>query len=98
MSQEEEEELQLRRLRMPRNDEVFGVVEQLMGASRMTVKCKDNNVRMCRIPGKIRRRIWIKAGDIVIVKPWSVQGDKKGDIVWRFTRPQVNRLMSQGVI
>jgi translation initiation factor 1A len=95
---EEDEAQELRRLRMPKNDEVFGVVEQLMGASRMIVKCKDNNVRMCRIPGKIRRRIWIKAGDIVIIKPWSVQGDKKGDIVWRFTRPQVNRLMSQGVI
>ncbi len=83
---------------MPRNEEVFGVVEQLMGASRMVVKCKDNHVRMCRIPGKIRRRIWIKAGDIVIVKPWSVQGDTKGDIAWRYTRPQVNRLMNQGVI
>ena len=83
---------------MPRDSEVFGVVEQLMGASRMVVKCKDNHTRMCRIPGKIRRRIWIKAGDIVIVKPWSVQEDKKGDIVWRYTRPQVNRLMSQGVI
>lgn len=83
---------------MPKNNEVFGVVEQLLGGSRMIVKCKDDNVRMCRIPGKIRRRIWIKEGDIVVVKPWSVQENKKGDIVWRYTRPQVNRLMNQGVI
>ncbi len=98
MPAEEEESQELRRLRMPRDDEVLGIVEQLLGASRMTVKCKDNNFRMCRIPGKIRRRIWIKEGDIVIVKPWSVQSEKKGDIVWRYTRPQVNRLMNQGVI
>lgn len=93
-----EEEDQLRRLRMPRNDEVLGIIEQMLGASRMKVKCKDNKIRICRIPGKIKRRIWIKEGDVVIVKPWTVQGEEKGDIVWRYTRPQVDRLVSQGVI
>lgn len=93
-----EEEDQLRRLRMPRNDEVLGIVEQMLGASRMKVNCKDNKVRICRIPGKIKRRIWIKEGDVVIVKPWTVQGGEKGDIIWRYTRPQVDRLVSQGVI
>lgn len=77
---------------------MFGVVEQMMGASRMRVSCKDNKVRLCRIPGKLKRRIWIKEGDIVIVRPWAVQGDEKGDIVWRYTKPQVDRLISRGVI
>jgi translation initiation factor 1A len=83
---------------MPKDDEVLGVVEQLLGASKMRVSCKDNKVRLCRIPGKLRRRIWIRAGDIVIVKPWVVQGDVKADVVWRYTKPQVNRLMNQGII
>lgn len=83
---------------MPTNDEVFGVVERMLGASKMRVSCKDNKIRLCRIPGKMKRRIWIKEGDIVIVKPWAVQGDEKGDIVWRYTKPQVNRLMNHGVI
>lgn len=85
-------------MRLPSNDEVFGVVEQMVGASRMRVSCKDNKVRLCRIPGKLKRRIWIKEGDIVIVKPWAVQGDEKGDIVWRYTKPQVDRLINRGVI
>ncbi len=83
---------------MPRNSEILGIVEQMLGGSRMIVRCKDEKTRMCRIPGKIRRRIWIKAGDVVIVKPWSVQSDEKGDIVWRYTKSQVERLMNQGVI
>lgn len=83
---------------MPRNNEVLGIVEQMLGASRMKVSCKDNKIRICRIPGKIRRRIWIKEGDVVIVKPWTVQAGEKGDIVWRYTKPQVDRLVSQGVI
>ncbi len=83
---------------MPMNNELLGVVEQMLGASRMSVRCKDDKTRMCRIPGKIKRRIWIKEGDIVIVKPWSVQGDKKGDVVWRYTKTQVEKLISQGVL
>jgi translation initiation factor 1A len=70
----------------------------MMGASRMRVSCKDNKIRLCRIPGKLKRRIWIKEGDIVIVRPWTVQGDEKGDIVWRYTKPQVDRLINRGVI
>jgi translation initiation factor 1A len=83
---------------MPKDNEVFGVVERMLGASRMQVRCKDDKVRICRIPGKIRRKIWIKEGDVVLVKPWDVQGDEKGDVVWRYTKPQVNRLINKGVL
>jgi|TARA_B100001964_G_C14256468_1_gene612725 translation initiation factor 1A len=83
---------------MPREGEILGVVDQLLGASKMRVNCKDDKVRICRIPGKLKRRIWIRAGDIVIVKPWVVQTDKKADVVWRYTKPQVNRLQNQGII
>ncbi|MFQ5800311.1 MAG: translation initiation factor eIF-1A [Candidatus Hydrothermarchaeales archaeon] len=93
-----DEEEQLRRLRMPKEGEVLGTVEQLLGASRMLVRCKDEKLRIARIPGKMKRRIWVREGDIVIVKPWTVQGDKKADVVWRYTRPQVSRLVQQGML
>jgi len=64
----------------------------------MLVRCADNKIRLCRIPGKIRRRIWVKEGDVVIVKPWTVQSDEKGDIVWRYTKTQVDRLQSMGLL
>ena len=83
---------------MPHASEVLGIVEQMLGASRMLVRCKDGHMRTIRIPGKIKRRIWVRAGDVVIVKPWTVQEDKKGDLVWRYTKAQVSRLMNQGLI
>ncbi len=83
---------------MPKEEEVLGIVEQMLGASKMRVRCKDDKVRICRIPGKIKRRIWIKEGDVVIIRPWTVQSDEKADIVWRYTKPQVDRLMNQGII
>ncbi|MEW6721898.1 MAG: translation initiation factor eIF-1A [Candidatus Micrarchaeota archaeon] len=87
-----------RRLRFPREGEVLGVVIGLMGGSRMRVTCKDGKERMCRIPGKLKNRIWVKEGDVVIVKPWEIEGDKKGDIIWRYFPLQARILKEEGHI
>ena len=97
-NKEEDEQEQLRRLRLPKETEVPGTVEQLLGGSRMLVRCKDDKLRVSRIPGKMKRRIWVREGDVVIIKPWDVQSDKKGDVIWRYTKPQVARLMQQGLL
>ncbi len=94
LSQEEER----RRLRLPREGEVLGLVLGLMGGSRMKVACKDSKERMCRIPGKLRNRIWVKEGDVVVVRPWPIQGDEKGDIVWRYLPMQARILKEEGYI
>lgn len=87
-----------RRVRMPREGEVMGIVLGLMGGSRMRVACKDGNERMCRIPGKMRNRIWVREGDVVIVKPYEIEGDKKGDIIWRYNPFQARMLKERGEI
>ena len=94
VSKEEER----RRMKMPGPGEVLGLVIGLMGGSRMRVTCKDGKDRMCRIPGKLRNKIWVKDGDVVIVKPWSIQGDEKGDIVWRYFPLQARILKEEGHI
>jgi len=86
------------RVRTPRRGQVLGEVEQLLGDRRMSVRCTDRNVRICRIPGKIRRRIWIKEGDIVLVEPWSVQSGKRGDILWRYNHHQADWLEKKGFL
>ncbi len=86
------------RVRPPRKGEILGIVLQLHGGARMMVHCSDGKERMCRVPGKIKRRIWVKEGDYVIVKPWSVEGDEKGDIAFRYTRVQADYLKVRGLI
>ena len=88
---------EMERLRVPRPNEVMGVVEQMFGFDRLRVRCKDGHVRNCRIPGKIRKRLWVREGDVVIVRPWLVQGGEKGDIVYRYTRTQVEWLRRKGL-
>lgn len=86
------------RLRLPRQGEIFGVVKELLGGSRLRVECADGKERLCRIPGRIRMKIWMRPDDIVLVKPWSVESDEKGDIVYRYTRPQVEALRRNGYL
>jgi translation initiation factor 1A len=84
------------RVRVPKQDEILGNVIGMMGASRLLVSCTDGKERLCRIPGKIKRRIWVKEGDVVIIKPWSIDGAKRADIVWRYTRVQSDWLREKG--
>jgi len=84
------------RLRLPRGTEIMGVITGRMGGSRFTVYCMDKKERMCRVPGKIKHNVWVKEGDVVILEPWKVEGEKKGDIVWRYTKIQVYQLRRQG--
>lgn len=85
------------RVRMPRGGEVLGEIVELLGASRFKIACKDGVERICRIPGKFRKRIKVRAGDWVIVKPWSIEPEK-GDIEWIYTRTQANWLRRKGMI
>ena len=94
LSREEEK----RRLRLPRSPEVLGLVLGLMGGSRMKVACKDGKERMCRVPGKLKNRLWVREGDVVIVKPWEIEGDKKGDVIWRYFPSQARILKEEGYI
>lgn len=88
------------RVRTPRQDqnEILGIIEQMLGASRVRVRCMDGKLRMGRIPGKLKRKIWVREGDIVIVVPWEVQSDEKCDIVWRYTKGQVEWLRRKGYL
>lgn len=92
------EQQEVVRARVPRNNEVIGAVEQRVGANRMVVKCFDNKERNCRIPGALRRSLWIRPGDIVVVKPWEFEGDKKGDIIWSYTPTQISWLEKKGFL
>ena len=86
------------RARIPRGREVIGIVEQRVGANRMIVKCFDKKTRNCRIPGSLRRSLWIRPGDIVIVEPWEFQGDDKGDILFKYTPAAIEWLKRNNFI
>lgn len=85
------------RIRLPRKSdgEMFGVVTQLMGANQIKAMCEDGLERNLRIPGKLKKKVWIRENDIVIVKVWDFQ-PSKGDIVWRYIGNQTEYLKRSG--
>jgi initiation factor 1A len=51
-----QEELEIARIRIPREGEVLGAVEMMLGGDKLKVICDDGNVRICRIPGRLRKK------------------------------------------
>ncbi|MEM2123344.1 MAG: translation initiation factor eIF-1A [Candidatus Bathyarchaeia archaeon] len=85
-------EEELREMVFPGEGQVLGVVTQMLGFDRLMVRCEDGYSRVCRIRGKMKRRVWIKVGDTVLVEPWDFQSESRGDIVWRYTESQAETL------
>ena len=46
----------------------------------------------------MKKRIWIREGDIILVKPWDFQSDEKADVIWRYTKTESNWLERKGYL
>ena len=76
---------------------MFALAEEILGGRRVTVLCADGETRMARIPGKMRRRQWVREGDLIIVWPWDFQ-DSKADVKHRYTKTQAMYLSRKQVL
>ena len=88
----------LENMLLPSKNDVLGVAVKMLGFDRILVKCQDGKERLCRIRGKLKRRVWIRDGDIVLVSPWDFQPDTRGDIFWRYRKNQTEQLRLKGYL
>jgi len=91
-------EEEISNLVLPGGTDVLGVANKLLGFDRVLVKCQDGHERVCRIRGKLKRRVWIRIRDVVLVSPWDFQSNTRGDIIWRYTRGQAELLRKNGLL
>jgi translation initiation factor 1A len=87
---------ELREMVLPGPNQVLGVVTKMLGYDRLLVNCADGHERTCRIRGKMKRRVWVKVGNTVLVAPWDFQNEERGDIIWRYTESQADWLRKHG--
>ena len=78
-------------------NEMFAIADQILGGRRVTAVCEDGESRLARIPGKMRRRQWVREGDLIVVQPWDFQ-DSKADVRSRYTKTQSIYLSRKGVL
>ncbi len=92
-----EEEKSVGRVRLPRGKEVLGIIELRHGGNKMQVACLDGKSRNCRVPGRLKRALWLRPGDVVIIEPWELEFDK-GDVLFKYRPIQVSWLKSNGYL
>jgi len=89
------------RIRVPlpnrKVNEMFAIADQILGGRRVRAVCEDGETRLSRIPGKMRRRQWVREGDLIVIQPWEFQ-DEKANVVMRYTKTQSLYLSRKGVL
>lgn len=95
---EDNEEQEVGRVRKPDDDEVLGVVLRKEGGGKYRIYCTDGEERICRIPGSKKRGLWVKRDNVVLVEPWDIQGDEKGDIVESYSNAETRWLEDHGFL
>lgn len=85
------------RAKLPRGKEVIGIIEERLGGNKMMVNCLDGKSRNCRVPGRLKRRLWLRPGDIIIIEPWELD-DKKGDVLFKYPSNQIEWLKKNGYL
>ena len=87
------------RVKLPNRkiNDMFAIADQILGGRRVRAVCEDGESRLARIPGKMRRRQWVREGDLIILQPWDFQ-DAKADVRMRYTKTQSIYLSRKGVL
>ncbi|MBI4163008.1 MAG: translation initiation factor eIF-1A [Candidatus Aenigmarchaeota archaeon] len=86
------------RLKKPGQGETLAIVESMLGTNKLRIMCQDGKARIGRIPGKLRKRVWMREGDVVIIKPWDIQGEKFADIRYRYNPTEASLLRRKGIL
>ncbi len=87
------------RVRLPEEGEVLGQVVQILGGGILLVRCLDGQTRKVRIPGKYRKRMWTRVGDIVSVMPeYGMREEEWGTLAHRYKNNEATWLEKNGYI
>jgi translation initiation factor 1A len=69
----------------------YAQVLKMLGNNRLEAYCFDGQKRLCHIRGKMRRRVWIGQGDIILVGLREFQ-DEKADVILKYMADEARNL------
>ena len=76
-------DFQKRELIFKEDGQEYGQILKMLGNGRCDVQCMDGKKRLCHVCGKMRKRVWVMVGDVVLVSLRDFQ-DAKGDIILKY--------------
>ncbi|MBS3084432.1 translation initiation factor eIF-1A [Candidatus Pacearchaeota archaeon] len=93
----DQEEEKITRAPLPRGRELIGIIEQRYGGNKMKVTCLDGKERLGRVPGRLKRKLWLRPGDVIIIEPWEFDNNK-GEILLKYKPSQITWLKKNGYL
>ncbi|KAL6128582.1 hypothetical protein ACLB2K_071937 [Fragaria x ananassa] len=69
----------------------YAQVTRMLGNGRLEARCNDGVTRLCHISGKLHKKVWIAAGDIVLIGLRDYQNGK-ADVIHKYM-PDEARLL-----
>tara|TARA_Y100001958_G_C21167717_1_gene500149 strand:+ start:799 stop:1290 length:492 start_codon:yes stop_codon:yes gene_type:complete len=75
------------------DDQEYGQIKKVNGSGRYQVQCFDGTERLGISAGKIRKKMRIGIGDIVLFCKWEFQ-DEKCSIIHKYEDYEVSKLIS----
>ena len=73
----------------------YAQVIRMLGNGRLEGHCFDGQTRLCHIRGKMRKKVWVNQGDIILIGTRDYQ-DSKADVILKYTSDEARRLKAQG--
>lgn len=67
----------------------------MLGNGRLEALCFDGEKRLAHIRGKMRKKVWINQGDIILLSLRDYQ-DEKGDVIMKYTADEARSLKAYG--
>lgn len=67
----------------------------MLGNGRLEALCFDGTKRLGNIRGKLRKKVWINQGDIILLSLREYQDDK-GDVILKYTADEARSLKAYG--
>uniref|UniRef100_A0A8H7XZX2 Eukaryotic translation initiation factor 1A n=3 Tax=Agaricales TaxID=5338 RepID=A0A8H7XZX2_PSICU len=73
----------------------YAQVIKMLGNGRLEAQCFDGEKRLAHIRGKMRKKVWINQGDIVLLSLRDFQDDK-ADVIVKYTADEARNLKAYG--
>jgi len=73
----------------------YAQVIKMLGNGRIEAQCFDGEKRIAHIRGKMRKKVWINQGDIVLLSLRDFQ-DEKADVIVKYTSDEARNLKTYG--
>lgn len=76
-------------------DAEYAQVIKMLGNGRLEALCFDGAKRLAHIRGKLRKKVWINQGDIILLSLREYQ-DEKGDVLLKYSADEARSLKQYG--